>query len=167
MKNLIAFILIIFTSSFAHGAGSDCSKLGNLVRGTLSGSGTATTMQAIECTADDTDGSFPTLTIDNVGGSLMNVYCDAGSTAPTDTTDIEVYLAVDPEEDGTYTTTDIPLLGGAGANQLLTTNGYALISPLNSASNPYLAGFVGKMVFTPTGNTQVDATMTCYLIMRP
>jgi hypothetical protein len=116
----------------------------------------------VECTGDSSDGSFPEVIIDGVGGHLMSVYFDPGSTTPTTAMDMTVELTNLVE--GSPVTTDIDLLGGAGAN--IDTSADALITPLVGAVSVPV-GFYGDLNVTLTGNSVNSATLTYYLIFVP
>lgn len=151
MKIMAMGFLIALTWAGIVCAAGSCTTP-TQTRGTLHSVGTSIIQVAVTCTADAADGSFPDVLIENVGGNLLSVYVDPGTTAPTTAFDMTVELG----------TTGIDLLGGAGAD--IATAADAMITPLiGTPSVP--AGFAGNLTVTLSNNSVNSATVTYYLIL--
>lgn len=135
---------------FALAAGV-CTQSG-LETAILNGTGSEIVMTSVACTADVADGSFPDVTITSVGGNLIAVYVDYGTTAPTSGAyDITINAS---------DVADADLLGGAGAN--LATGADGWISPLlGTVYAP--APFAGDLVVKQDGNAVNSANPTIFL----
>lgn len=86
-----------------------------------------------------------------MGGYLICVYVDPGTTAPDDAFDLYVKM------DG------IDLLGGAGENIAVAAD--AIITPTNTLGDAYYPAFAGDLVVSIANNSVSGATVDVYLMI--
>ena len=103
----------------------------------------------IDWTADDTDASVPKLTLSGVGGYVLKMVTNPGSTAPTDNYDVTLEGSAD---------TTVDHLAGAGSNRD-TANTEVAYPSASSAPTPvwldpdesYKVAVAGNAVNSATG----------------
>ena len=146
-KLFAAVAVMVLAAVPAFAAGSSTTQAG-----TLQGDGIAIT--TVTFTADDTDGSIPTLVVGIPGQSyIFKVVTNPGATAPTDNWDVVI-----TDADGA------DLLGGAGLNRDEATSETAY--PL-SGTTPVYAYVAESPTIAITGNSVNDAVGTVVIYSIP
>ena len=158
MKNwIITLALLVWFAvcvAAAHAAGTCAVATGWPKRAVLHGAGTSVIEYKVDCTADASDGSYPALTIGDVGGCLKEMHFLPGTvTVPTNLMDV------------TLARGGIDLLGGNGAD--LSTSANSIVLPYDHDSNINIPCFAGDLVLTHTNNSVNSATLTEYIMLVP
>lgn len=157
MKRLLLVILsLMLSASLAYSAGS-CTDP-SIQRGKMETDTSNFTVYGL-CTADAASGSFPAVPIGQVGGYLMSITIDPGSTAPlSGAFDVAIYQGTgDPN-----LSSGIDLLGGAGADIVTAGNVNTHITPLVGEVSVPMA-FSGPIVLQGAENTTNSATFEYYI----
>jgi hypothetical protein len=137
MKKLFIMLLILLLPTFVFGAGSDVTE-------TRSRHGSDIREIKLAWTADDSDGSVPTETIEHISGWIFYAVTNPGATAPTDNYDITITTAADGQD----------IFGNELADRD-TSNSEQVVPKIGNA---YGAVYVDDtLTFTLTNNSVNDA----------
>lgn len=142
---VLGFILgavLVMSAGWVSAAGTCTTPV--TVRNTDSAFPSNVLMTRFTCTADAAAATFPDVEINKVGGCLVGVYIDDGTTAITDAA---LDIAVKPLG------TDVNLLGASGTDVDMAA-GYATLPAVTTYSDTqaYLGCFVGQLTVTMSGN---------------
>ena len=151
MRKLIIATIFVFICTNAFAVGTCSVTSSQLAR--LSSFKTTVSMVTVGCTADVADASFPVQEITGIGGFVLGVCVDEGTTGTDGTISMSLKL------DGT----DVDILGDHGTS-VSTSAGYACVTPSNVQGDNYVAPFAGNLDFQITGGGVNSANPNIYIM---